>query len=120
MARPGADRLVRLSPRMGLLQLPVGVARVGAGHRERAPMCPSDRHVSHARTGPGDVPMREPPKGSGTGKTLGRRGADQPVSGHGGRQRRPRKAVTSPSGQRRGIRHGGSGASIVACVTDAR
>ncbi|GAA3500602.1 hypothetical protein GCM10019016_077090 [Streptomyces prasinosporus] len=27
VARPGADRLVRASPDMGLLQLPVGVAR---------------------------------------------------------------------------------------------
>ncbi|GGT47800.1 hypothetical protein GCM10010243_27360 [Streptomyces matensis] len=30
VARPGADRLVRLSPRMGLLQLPVG-GRTGGG-----------------------------------------------------------------------------------------
>ncbi|GGQ60039.1 hypothetical protein GCM10010250_35450 [Streptomyces althioticus] len=74
--------------------------------------------------------MREPPKGSWAGKTLGHGGPDQPVSGHDGRYRHPRKAVTSPPGQRHGIRHGestaearresgGSTASIVARVTDA-
>ncbi|PNV32040.1 hypothetical protein C1708_06815 [Streptomyces sp. DH-12] len=57
-------------------------------------MCPSDRHVSHARTGPGAVPMREPPKGAGQGKPS--------VAGRGPARFRPARPMTAPSEGPRG------------------